>query len=294
MTINAGVLTLTSMLALSAQSAPSTTPLDRVLEQAAAAHASGHDDDAIRTLTEGAERLHSARCWMTLAGLLADRHDPAALVSLDKALALAPNSEEVIATYARVAIAAGRTPAAIGKLQPLVRMFPADAGYRYLLGVAYLDVNDPRAADTLADADRLEPNRPQTLIALGVARNRAKQYADAIPVLQHGLELAGGQTDARAALAEAQQGAGQVPAAEANARGVLAVAPDNPTANLVLGMILLGQNDAAGARAALERAVAKAPTSAKALYQLSLACTRLGDTAAAQQHLREYRKALGQ
>ena len=289
---HAACLALAGLLALGAQSAPQP-PLEQALAQAATAHAGGRDDDAIRTLTEAAERLHSARCWMTLARLQADRHDAAALASLDKALAAAPNSEDVIATYARVAISAGRTAAAIDKLQPLVRMFPSDAGYQYLLGVTYLEVGDPRAADILASADRLEPGRPKTLLALGVARNRAKQYADAIPVLRHGLDLGGDQPDARAALAEAQQGAGQIADAEANARRVLSVVPDNATANLVVGMILLGQNDASGARAALERAVAKAPTSAKAQYQLSLACTRLGDTAAAQQHLEAYRKAIG-
>ncbi len=293
MTFLVCVLTLATLMTPGAQSPPPTLALDEVLARAAAAHASGHDDEAGHLLTEAAGRLHSARCWMTLAQLQADRHDAAAVASLDKALALAPNSEDVIAMYARVAIAAGRTGAAIDKLQALVRMFPADASYAYLLGVAYLEVSDPRAAEPLAESDRLEPNRAQTLVALGVARNRAKQYADAILVLQRGLQLSGDQADARSALAEAQQGAGQLSEAEANARRVLETVPDNATANLVLGMILLGQNDAAGARVALERAVAKAPGSAKAQYQLSLACTRLGDTAAAQQHLEAYRKALG-
>ena len=58
------------------------------------------------------------------------------------------------------------------------------------------------------------------------------------------------------------------------------------------GLIAMDRSQYADARAALERAVHAAPLMFKAHYQLSLACARLGDEAAASQYLEQYRQTI--
>lgn len=68
----------------------------------------------------------------------------------------------------------------------------------------------------------------------------------------------------------------------------------NPNRLTLLGHARLQEGDHAGAKGAFERALAVDPASAHALYGLSTACSRLGETEAAAQHQAEFakRKAL--
>src|SRR6185503_16675587 len=98
-------------------------------------------------LRTAAARYKSVQALLELSRLEAARKDaPAALATLRHALELAPNSEEVLVTYAQVALGA-RTPVpAILALDPLRRMCPSVAQYPYLLGVAYMQAGDMAAA----------------------------------------------------------------------------------------------------------------------------------------------------
>ena len=97
--------------------------------------------------------------------------------------------------------------------------------------------------------------------------------------------------EAVAALAEAEDGLGELADAEAHAQRALAAATGHPTANLVMGMVRMKQERYAEARDALERAVAGDPGSPKAQYQLSLAYARLGDEASARRHVELYQRS---
>ena len=57
-----------------------------------------------------------------------------------------------------------------------------------------------------------------------------------------------------------------------------------------MGLVRMKQERYAEARGFLERAIATDPLSAKAHYQLSLACARLGDNAGQAKHLALYQK----
>ena len=74
------------------------------------------------------------------------------------------------------------------------------------------------ATDSLEQANRLEPNKALTLIALGLGYNSRKLYAEARSYLQRGIELEPDSRDAVAALAESEEGLGELDAAEAHAR----------------------------------------------------------------------------
>ena len=99
-----------------------------------------------------------------------------ALESLRRARVLAPNSEEVLSAFAQVALAARLLVPAISTLDALTRMCSTVSQYHYLLGVALMEGGDMAAAiESLQQADRLEPERPLTLIALGRPQNNRKQ-----------------------------------------------------------------------------------------------------------------------
>ena len=216
-----------------------------------------------------------------------------ALETLRQARALAPNSEEVLNAYARTALAARSPAPAVPVLEALTRMCPDTIDYHYLLGVALLQAGDPVSAiDPLRAAESLEPTRAVTLIALGLAFNERKLYADARPLLVRGLELQPDSLEAVAALAETEEGLDDLDAAEAHARRVLAASSNNAPAQMVLGTVLAKRTRYAEARDALLAAVAIDPALQKAHYQLSLVYARLGDEASSKKHLELYQRSL--
>jgi protein O-GlcNAc transferase len=217
----------------------------------------------------------------------------AALALLTDARALAPNAEDVLSAYAQVALAARQPVQAIGVLDPLTRVCPDVAQYHYLLGVAYLQVGGmEQAVLALREAERLEPGRTITLVALGLALNSRKQHADAEPFLRRALAAEPENADVLAALAETEEALGEASQAEAHALRAIASTPDHGTAHLVIGLIRMTQARYEDARNALLRAIAAQPDLARAHYQLSLAFSRLGDEANAAEHVHIYQQKM--
>jgi tetratricopeptide (TPR) repeat protein len=284
------VLLAVVVLGAVAQQEPRAAALQRAQQELAA----GRRLEAKRLLTDAADRFRSVRVMLLLSRLQSEDGDAAgALDSLRKARALAPNSEEVLSAFAQMSLAAGAPVPAAVTLEALQRMCPDVMQYHYLLGVALLRVGETlNAVNALQTAEQLEPNRALTLLALGIAHNSLQQYADARLALARAVELDPENADTQAALAEAEQGLGELDAAAAHVQRVLARAPQHATANLVAGLIAMDRSQYADARSAFERAVQADPLMFKAHYQLSLACARLGDGAAASRHLEGYRQTL--
>jgi tetratricopeptide (TPR) repeat protein len=236
---------------------------------------------SVRALLQSAQRQAS------------DGDGAAALESLRTARAIAPNSEEILSAFAQLALATHVLGPAVATLDSLTRMCPTVGQYHYLLGVALMEAGDmPAAVVSLEQANRIEPERPRTLLALALAMNSRKQYREAKAAALKSLELDPENIEAVAALAEAEAGTGDIDRAEDHARRVLARAAAHPTAHLVIGIVRMQQERYADARDALERAVAANPGSAAAHYQLSLAFARLGDETRSQQHVEMYRQKL--
>jgi tetratricopeptide (TPR) repeat protein len=271
-------------------------PLERdlALKLASVEQAAGNPALAERQLRSVAERFKSVQALLLLARFQSSRRDAAgALESLQRARSLAPNSEDVLSASAQVSLAVRAPVPAILALEPLTRMCPTVAQYPYLLGVALMQAGDMLAAvEPLRKAEKLEPGRVLTLVALGLALNGRKLYAEARPHLLRGLELEPDNLEAVAALAEAEDGLGEVQEAEAHAERALAKASGHATANLVMGMLRMKQERYTEARDALLRAVAADPASPKAHYQLSLAYARLGDELSAGKQVELYRRKL--
>jgi cytochrome c-type biogenesis protein CcmH/NrfG len=148
------------------------------------------------------------------------------------------------------------------------------------------------ALPALQRARELDPGHALTLAALGIALNQAKRYAEAKETLDRALRLSPEDPEILAVLAEAEEGLDDHAAAEGHARSALERNPRHPVALLVVGMIRMQQQRYDEARDALEDAVAAAPESSKAHYQLSLACTRVGDRACAAREVELHQKTL--
>ena len=267
---------------------------DALIQKASAALAAGNRAEGKEMLRTASERFQSVQALLMLARVQSGEGDAAgALDTLQKARALAPNAEDVLNAQAQVSLAARMPVPAIRTLESLVRMCPSVAQYRYLLGVGLMTVGDSLSAiGSLAKADALDPDRPQTLTALGLAYNNQKLYPDAKPRLMRSLELDPDSTEALAALAEAEASLGDIADAESHAGRAIAKVPAHATANLVMGMVRMAQQRYAEARDALLTAVATDPHSPKPEYQLSLVYARLGDAATAQRHVELYQQKL--
>jgi len=239
-----------------------------------------------------AARQQSVKALLALAHEQAEKKDlRGALDTLRQARALAPNSEEVLAAYGETSLAVRAPLQAVPVLEALTRICPGVGQYQYLLGTALVQAGDVAAAvEPLKEAERLEPDEPPILVALGSALNDRKLYPEAKPPLLRALSLAPDSVEAMAALAEAEEGLGETTEAENHAQRAIARSSGDPTANQVMGMVRMKQDQYAEARDALRKAVASDPCSTKAQYQLSLVYARLDDSVSAEKHLALYRR----
>jgi tetratricopeptide (TPR) repeat protein len=266
------------------------------LDRAAQAVAAGRRAEAERLYRDAATRFRSVRAMVELARLqMADGRTADALATLGRARERAPHAEDVLSAYAQVALAARAPVPAAEVLVPLTRMCPTVAAYHYRLGVALLQAGDVTGAVvSLERAQTIEPDRPLTLVALGLALVSAKRHAEAKPLLLRSLDLEPDGVEALAALAEAEEGLGELAAAEDHASRALARDPGHATANLALGMVRMKQDRYADARGPLERAAGAAGEQPKAHYQLSLAYARLGEDALSERHRALYAARLSE
>jgi tetratricopeptide (TPR) repeat protein len=265
-----------------------------LIARAADAAKRGDRAEAKRLLRLAGERHDSVRALVQLARLHSqDGEGGPAMQVLRDARALAPNSEEVLAAFAELSLAQRASIPAILTLESLTRLWPADARYNYLLGVALMTAGDmPAATDPLRKANTIEPGRPLTLLALGLAYNHQKLFSEARPLLRRALDLDPSSIETLAALSEAEAGEGDLEAAERDASQVVARQPANATANLVIGMVRMDQRRYAEARDAFAAAARSDPESPRPEYQLSLVYARLGDQAAADRHVALYQQKL--
>ncbi len=249
---------------------------------------------ANRQLRSLDRRFASVEALLRLAKIFVGLNNPKLSMDyLERALKRAPNSEEVLVKHARLALEIGVIPVAAASVEPLARMRPEVAEYQLFLGRVWAGLRKMgEASEALLRAVELDPELQQAFLPLGLALNHESRFEEAGDYLGRYLEAYPGDLEAISGLAEAEQRLGDAESAETRARAVLAEDPDHGRANLVLGLVLLGRDEPADARAALEKAVAADPHSAKAHYQLSLVCTRLRDRACAGEHLKRYKEAL--
>lgn len=278
------------------RAAADLAPLERELTFQLARLELGHGDagGGERRLRAMAQELDSVRAMLELARSLARRgQNQAALELVERAREIAPNSEEVLSAHARLLLAIKAPVPAIDTLEALRRMHPSIATYPYLLGIAQLQIAESAAGiESLELAVELDSQEALAWIALGLAFNTQKRLPEAKAALNRALQLMPGNVDALVALAEAEEGLGELEAAARHVRRALDIAGEAPGALYVLGKIRMAESRYDEARDLLLRSVASDPTMSKAHYQLSLAHARLGDRESSRRHREFYRQAL--
>jgi len=271
-------------------------PLDRdlALVLAGIELAAGRRGSADRQLRSLDKRFGSVEALLLRVGLHRTiGREKQALDAAERATRRAPNSEEVLLTHARLALELDVLTGAGWSVEPLVRMRPGEAEYRFLLGQLWRQRRNMReATEALLEAVELDPGLVSAYLPLGLSLNHESRFEEAKGYLERYLEAHPGNLDALAGLAEAEERLGDPESAERRALAVLERDPAHPRAHLVIGLVRAGRGDFAGAREAFGRAVGADPAMAKAHYQLSLACARLGDRECAAEQLERYKRAL--
>ncbi|MEM8934254.1 MAG: tetratricopeptide repeat protein, partial [Acidobacteriota bacterium] len=247
---------------------------------------------------EQLEALHkghdSARAMLRLVVAMTGAGDEKrAFEAAERALVLAPSSEEILRVHARLALDIGTAHRAARSVEALARMRPDVAEYQVFLGETWsLRQKMGDASEAYLRALALDPDLVVARKPLGLALNHESRFAEGREHLERFLAEHPEDLDALAGLAEAEERLGEPEAAAARARKVLDVEPTHARANLVLGMVRSGRGEFEQARRILEQAVEVDPWLAKAHYQLSFACARVGDRDCARRHLQLYERAL--
>lgn len=214
---------------------------------------------------------------------------------LARAKMIAPNSEEVLSDFAENSLAAGNPGGAIDPLEALARMHPVVAKYPYLLGVAQMKIKALKpSVDSLRHSLELDSGRALTWIALGLTLNTLKWYDQAQEAILRGLEIEPENVEALVALAEAEEGLGELEQVEVHANRALALGGPHPGAYFALGKARMSQGRFDEARDLFLQTLAQSPDSPKTHYQLSLAYARLNDPENSKKHRELHQQAMDQ
>lgn len=207
--------------------------------------------------------------------------------------AVAPGSPSAVAAAAYTAFtrwSAGDRQEGLRQLEQLVAAYPAEQGARALLALAYLSARNAAAAQAqLAIVRAQAPRAPETHLAWAQWYAAQHDYVAAAGEYRRALDDAAPDQLGTYALAMARfhldisldRCAAGLPAAEAAARAL----PNDSRAWTTAAAARFGCGDPAGARAAAEQALQRAPSSAEAAYYLGRALAALGDRPAARQAL---------
>lgn len=214
-----------------------------------------------------------------------------ALPLLERGLQLAPDSLPALRAVVAAGLRVQRADLARPAAARLYQLSPENSDDVYLAGTAFVSVGSFQAAiDAFTHYLESKPDDARAELALGTAYRETRKLAEAETHLQRSQTLDPAQAEAAYQLAEVYIAQGQPNAArkllEANSAGSHLHAPSL----IALGKLDVeaGQNDEAATL--LERAVALAPQSAEAHYQLSLAYKRLGKDAASQEQAQIFQR----
>ncbi len=242
---------------------------------------SGQYEQSLRTLGEIQDSEARDAAFFALAG--SDHrelgHSPEAVENLHRAAESEPDNTHYLYDLAIALLQSGATEEAIHSLEAGVQRCPKCADLYAALGVACYAAGKPdEAARYYETAVRLEPGAADIHAALGDLYTAAAAFEKA--GLEYGTAI---QLDPANVAYLVKQGRNWVrlqrpDKAEQLFRQALAGDPRNADAYFELGKIANERSDSAGAVTNLEKAVEYDPENQAALYQLSLAYRKSGQS----------------
>jgi tetratricopeptide (TPR) repeat protein len=173
----------------------------------------GRTAEGLRTAKElSAKYKDYVQVHFTLGILLgAEKQYRAAVLELEQANALKPQTFEVLSSLGQVYLQSGQNAQAELTLNRALKLKPDSGETMYLLGQVYANESKPvDALDLLVRAHRIAPENVDILLLLARVSMSQNYYEDTIPLLEAGLKLAPERTDLLAALGECYFIAGKV------------------------------------------------------------------------------------
>ncbi len=189
--------------------------------------------------------------------LLTSADPTAARDELTIAIASRPDDAAALTSLGMALAALGAWADAIGFLHRAMQADPLDPACAFQLGQALREAGRiDEAAAALREAVRCGPGQAHLHLALGDALFARRDYAQAADALRQAVALDPGMELAWAKLGDAERLTGASPAAATCYRRAVALAPDNPELHALLGNALTVAGDNAGGAAAFGRAMA--------------------------------------
>lgn len=227
-----------------------------------------------------------------LAGIYLQEGDhQAALASADRLVALEPQNPRGYVIRYDAYTALGQEQEAKAALTTLRGLGGGDAAALfYNEGVAALRAGDRATAKTsFEQAVELDPELVPAIAVLAAMAMDEKRYADAAAGAERALALDAGDKRALQVRYDAYKALGDEAKAAEAFEALVGADPEGIFDDLYKrGIEAFNAGDAKAARELLSQALAVRAEHAKAHYHLALACTNLGESAAAKEHLERF------
>jgi putative PEP-CTERM system TPR-repeat lipoprotein len=194
-----------------------------------------------------------------------------AQTSLDDVLAKQPGYAPALITKARWLVTDRQFAAALDRARAAVASAPGDIGIRYLFGaIQAANGLTEEAGATFNEVLRRNPRAVPAQVQLSHLRLLSGDPDTAVQLAREAVNNSRGGPEARLALARSLIAARDLPQARLEVATLLQRYPRAAGVHAADGTLRLVSNDAAGARAAYERAYALDPTSLAAITGLTL------------------------
>ncbi len=179
-----------------------------------------------------------------------------------------PNNKQVILLLGDCWLRQGEDAKVIELLTPVEKQDENDLAVAYMLGTALLRARQTQRGEQVIDRILRQGDSAEARLLLGTAKYNAMEYQEALVDLRKAAELNPELPNVYSYLGRAEMDSGDMAAARAAFEKELAHNPIDFESNLNLAVLLKQNEDYAGARKLLDRALLIRPGELRALYQV--------------------------
>ena len=272
---------------------PDPTDIPGRILQARLVLEQGHTDKAVQLLSEmvrQAPKLSVVHLYLGIAR--ARQHNlPEAISALKEAHTLAPNSSEIHTNLAQAYLAQGSLSLAIKEGEEATQLNPQNTSALKLVAEAHLLAGDTRRAETLLkELLALRPHDPALIFRFGIVSLQQKHIAEAMAQFEQVLDKAPNSIEATQEIAAILVSQGKIAQARERVGRQVAMNPQDPRFQNLLGRVLMQSKDFLEAETAFKKALALDGTLFSTYANLGEVYTRQGKVG---QAIREFEAIVG-